>query len=83
MDVPVRVVSGLTPPPGSARGGGRQLPHGVVLYVLPSDADLEQAVEDVAFFVAAMEGRPAAAAGHPPFPSQKWIPTGGWRQTWA
>ena len=51
----------------------------MVLYVLPSDADIEQAVEDVAFFVAAMEGLSGAAADRAilPFPSHEVDPYRG------
>ena len=81
MDVPARVVSGLTPAAKALFVAALppSLPHGVVLYVLPSDADLEQAVEDVAFFVAAMEGLSGAAADRAilPFPSHEVDPYRG------
>ena len=46
MNVPARVVSGLT---ASAKalfvaGAAHSIPHGVILYVVPGDGDLEQAV---------------------------------------
>ncbi|MEO8258503.1 MAG: transcription-repair coupling factor [Acidobacteriota bacterium] len=81
MDVPARLVSGLTPAAKAlfVAGAATSLPHGVVLYVLPSDADLEQAVEDVGFFVAAMEGLSGAAADRAilPFPSHEVDPYRG------
>ncbi len=81
MDVPARVVSGLTPAAKAlfVAGAASSLPHGVVLYVLPSDADLEQAVEDVTFFVAAMEGLSGTAADRAilPFPSHEVDPYRG------
>ena len=81
MDVPARVVSGLTPAAKAlfVAGTASSLPHGVVLYVLPSDADLEQAVEDVTFFVAAMEGLSGTAADRAilPFPSHEVDPYRG------
>jgi transcription-repair coupling factor (superfamily II helicase) len=81
MDVPARVVSGLTPAAKAlfVAAAANSLPHGVVLYVLPSDADIEQAVEDVAFFVAAMEGLPGAEAERAilPFPSHEVDPYRG------
>src|SRR2546422_1009649 len=54
MDAPARAVSGLT---SSAQAlfvaaATQALPHGVVLSVVPSDGDLEQAVGDVRFFAA-------------------------------
>ena len=53
MDVPARAVSGLT---SSAKalhvaGAAQELPHGVVLYVVPSDGDLDEAVADIRFFL--------------------------------
>ena len=81
MDIPARVVSGLTPAAKAlfVAAAASSLPHGVVLYVLPSDADIEQAVEDVAFFVAAMEGLSGAAADRAilPFPSHEVDPYRG------
>jgi transcription-repair coupling factor (superfamily II helicase) len=81
MDVPARVVSGLSPAAKAlfVAGTAASLPHGVVLYVLPSDADIEQAVEDVAFFVAAMEGLSGAAVDRSilPFPSHEVDPYRG------
>ena len=64
MDVPARVVSGLT---ASAKAlyvaaAAQGLPRGVVWYIVPSDADIEQAVADVTFFLSAMEGFSSAAA---------------------
>ncbi len=58
MDVPAHVVSGLTAPAKAlfVASASHARPQGVVLYVLPSDADLEEACADVAFFLAAMEG---------------------------
>jgi transcription-repair coupling factor (superfamily II helicase) len=63
MDVPARVVSGLT---DSAKAlfvaaAAQAKPHGVVLYVVPSDGDLEQTCADVSFFLAALEGLTPAA----------------------
>ena len=58
MDAPARAVSGLT---SSAQAllvaaAAQALPHGVILYVVPSDGDLEPAVGDVRFFASALEG---------------------------
>ena len=81
MAIPARTVSGLTPAAKAlfVAAAANSLPHGVVLYVLPSDADIEQAVEDVAFFVAAMEGLSGAAADRAilPFPSHEVDPYRG------
>ena len=64
MDIPARIVSGLTQSANAlfVAAAAQARPHGVVLYVVPSDGDLEQSVADVAFFLAALEGLPAAAA---------------------
>jgi len=58
MDVPSRVVSGLTPAAKAfyVAAAAQGLPRGVVVYVVPGDGDIEQAVEDVSFFFSAMEG---------------------------
>src|SRR5205085_11707142 len=64
MDIPGRIVSGLTQSANAlfVAAAAQARPHGVVLYVVPSDGDLEQSVADVAFFLAALEGLPATAA---------------------
>ncbi len=81
MNVPARVVSGLT---ASAKalfvaGAAHSVPHGVVLYVVPSDGDLEQAVGDVCFFLSALEGLSATAADRAvlPYPSHEIDPYRG------
>jgi len=58
MDALARAVSGLTPSAQAllVAAATQALPHGVVLYVVPSDGDLEQAVGDVRFFASALEG---------------------------
>ena len=63
MDVPARVVSGLTPSAKAlcVAGAAHARPNGAVLYVVPGDGDLEQAVSDVAFFLTAVEGLSASA----------------------
>jgi transcription-repair coupling factor (superfamily II helicase) len=81
MDVPARVVSGLT---DSAKAlfvaaAAQAKPHGVVLYVVPSDGDLEQTCADVSFFLAALEGLTPAATDRVvlPFPSHEIDPYRG------
>ena len=63
MDVPARVVSGLTLSAKAlcVAGAAHARPNGAVLYVVPGDGDLEQAVSDVAFFLTAVEGLSASA----------------------
>jgi transcription-repair coupling factor (superfamily II helicase) len=81
MDVPARAVSGLTPAAKAlfVAGAAHALPHGVVLYIVPTDGDLEQAVADVSFFMSALEGLSAAAADRAilPFPSHEIDPYRG------
>ena len=81
MDVPARLVSGLT---GSAKAlfvaaAAQAQPHGVVLYVLPGDGDLEEASADVSFFLGALEGLTPAATERVvlPFPSHEVDPYRG------
>jgi transcription-repair coupling factor (superfamily II helicase) len=58
LDVPARAVSGLSLSAKAflVASAASSSPHGVVLYVLPSDADLDGAVADVRFFLATLEG---------------------------
>ena len=81
MDAPARVVSGLTPSAKAlcVAGAAHARPRGAVLYVVPGDGDLEQAVSDVGFFLAAVEGLSAAAAERAvlPFPSHEVDPYRG------
>jgi transcription-repair coupling factor (superfamily II helicase) len=81
MDVPARQVSGLT---ASAKalyvaGAAHARPNGVVLYVVPSDGDLEQTTADVSFFLSALEGLTSATAERVvlPFPSHEVDPYRG------
>jgi transcription-repair coupling factor (superfamily II helicase) len=64
MDAPVQSLSGLTSPAKAlfVAGAAHAMPRGVVLFIVPSDRDLEQAVQDVGFFVAALEGLSDVAA---------------------
>ncbi len=81
MDVPARTISGLT---ASAKalyvaGAAQARPRGLVLYVVPGDADLEQSCSDVTFFLAALEGLSPVAAERAvlPFPSHEVDPYRG------
>src|SRR5262249_6033243 len=73
MDRPATVVSGLTPPAKAlyVAAASQSMPRGTVVFVVPTDRDVEEAVADVAFFVAALEGFSAAASEQAvlPFPS--------------
>jgi transcription-repair coupling factor (superfamily II helicase) len=81
MDVPARVVSGLTASASAlyVAAAAQALPHGVVLYVVPHDSDLEETVADATFFVSALEGLSTAAADRAvlPFPSHEVDPYRG------
>ncbi len=81
MDVPARAVAGLT---SSAKAlfvasAAQALPHGVVLYVVPSDGDIEESLADVGFFLSALEGWSQSAADRAvlPFPSHEIDPYRG------
>src|SRR5262245_40486728 len=81
MDVPSRVISGLTAAAKALHvaSAAQAHPHEVILYVVPSDGDLEQAVADVSFFLAAMEGFSTSAVESAvlPFPSHEVDPYRG------
>ena len=81
METPAPEVSGLTPSAKAlyVAAASNTLPHGVVLYIVPSDAELEEAVVDVCFFVAALEGLSTEGADRAvlPFPSHEVDPYRG------
>ena len=81
MDGSAPLVSGLTPSAKAlyVAAAAHALPQGVVLYVVPSDADLEQTVADVSFFIAALDGLSVDAADRSvlPFPSHEVDPYRG------
>src|SRR3990170_2055274 len=81
METPAPAVSGLTPPAKAlyVAAAAQALPHGVVLYVVPSDAELEEAVVDVCFFVSALEGLSPEGSDRVvlPFPSHEVDPYRG------
>ncbi len=58
MDVPAQAVAGLTASAKSmyVASAAHALPRGVVLFVVPADRDLEDAVADTRFFLSALEG---------------------------
>ena len=81
MDAPARAVSGLTPPAKAlfVAAASHAQPHSVVLFVVPSDGDLEETCADVSFFLAALEGLTPAATERAvlPFPSHEVDPYRG------
>src|SRR5262245_1240954 len=81
MSVPARRVSGLTPAAKAlyVASAAHNLPRGVVWYIVPTDADLEEAASDITFFLSAIEGLSEAAADRAvlPFPSHEIDPYRG------
>ena len=81
LDTRQRAVSGLTATAKSlyAAAAAHDRQKGLVLYVVPSDADLEQASADVRFFLASLDGLSPAAADRAvlPFPSHEIDPYRG------
>src|SRR5580765_454392 len=81
LGAPARIVSG----PGAAAkallvaAAAYERPHGVVLYVVPSDGDIDQAAMDVGFFLASLEGLSTASVERAilPFPSHEVDPYRG------
>jgi len=59
LDTRQRAVSGLTPAAKSlfVAAAAHERQKGLVLYVVPTDADLEQAADDVRFFLASLTPR--------------------------
>ena len=81
MAASARAVSGLTPSAKAlyVAGMAQARPQSVVLYVVPTDADLEETCADVSFFLAALEGLPQTALEHAvlSFPSHEVDPYRG------
>ena len=81
MDVPEREVCGLTPSAKAlfVAAAAHTMPKGTVLLVVPTDADLEQMVADVCFFISALEGLSETAADRAvlSFPSHEVDPYRG------
>jgi transcription-repair coupling factor (superfamily II helicase) len=81
METSAPIVSGLTPPAKAlfVANAAHAQPHAVVLYVVPGDGDIEEAVGDIGFFLAAIEGLSEAALDRVvvPFPSHEVDPYRG------
>jgi transcription-repair coupling factor (superfamily II helicase) len=81
MDAAATQVSGLTPAAKAlyVAAVAHGQPHGVVLYVVPSDSDLDETVGDVLFFLSAVEGLSVESAARAvlPFPSHEVDPYRG------
>src|SRR5262245_48923313 len=81
METPAHLVSGLT---AAAKAlyvaqAAQNLPHGVILYLVPSDGDLDETVADVRFFLSALEGLAETSADRVvlPYPSHEVDPYRG------
>jgi len=81
LDTPARLVAGLT---ASAKAlfvatAAHAMPKGVALYLVPGDVHLEEAVADIRFFLAGVEGMSGDAAERAvlPFPSHEIDPYRG------
>ena len=81
LDARSHDVAGLSPSAKAlfVAGASHERQRGVVLYIVPSDAYLEQAVGDTKFFLASLEGLSNAAADGSvlPFPSHEVDPYRG------
>jgi len=81
MDVPAHVFAGLTPSAKAlfVAAASQALPHGVVLFVVPGDGDIEESLADVGFFLSALEGWSQSAADRAvlAFPSHEIDPYRG------
>jgi transcription-repair coupling factor (superfamily II helicase) len=81
LSAPARALSGLTPPAKAlaVAAAAHRASEAVVLYVLPGDADLEAATNDVRFFLGALEGLSDSSAERAvlPFPSHEVDPYRG------
>jgi transcription-repair coupling factor (superfamily II helicase) len=81
LDNPARLVAGLTPSAKTlyVAASAHAMPHGVVLYVVPGDGQIEEAVSDARFFLGSLEGLSDVAAERAvlPFPSHEIDPYRG------
>jgi len=81
LDTRSHAVAGLTPAAKAmyVAAAAHERQKGVVLYVIPGDADLEQTTEDVRFFLGSLDGLSGAAVDHAvlPFPSHEVDPYRG------
>lgn len=83
LTTPSRRISGATPPVRAmaVAAAARGLRDGVVLHVVPTDADIETAVSDIRFFLGALEGSADAVVEQQvlPFPSPQVDPYRGFQ----
>jgi transcription-repair coupling factor (superfamily II helicase) len=81
LSAQARTVSGPSPAAKAllAAAAAHESQKGVVLYVVPGDADLDQATMDVGFFLASLEGLTQVATSRAilPFPSHEVDPYRG------
>lgn len=83
LTTPTRRISGATPPVRAmaVAAAARGLRDGVVLHVVPNDADIDTAVSDIRFFLGALEGSADAVVEQQvlPFPSPQVDPYRGFQ----
>jgi transcription-repair coupling factor (superfamily II helicase) len=83
LQSPLRRISGATSPVRAmaVAAGARRLSEGTVLLVVPTDADIENAVGDISFFLSILEGSASTVVEHQvlPFPSTQVDPYRGFQ----
>jgi transcription-repair coupling factor (superfamily II helicase) len=81
MDVPSRRVSGLTPAAKAlyVAAAAQAMPRGVVWYIVPTDAQIEEAAANITFFFSAIAGVSGVGVERAvlPFPSHEVDPYRG------
>jgi transcription-repair coupling factor (superfamily II helicase) len=83
LQSPLRRISGATSPVRAlaVSAGAKRLSGGTVLLVVPTDADIENTVGDISFFLSILEGSAATVVEHQvlPFPSTQVDPYRGFQ----
>ena len=74
LQSPLKRISGATPPVRAlaVATGARRLSEGVILLVVPTDADIENTVGDIGFFLSILEGSASTVVERQvlPYPSR-------------
>jgi transcription-repair coupling factor (superfamily II helicase) len=83
LQSPLRRVSGATPPVRalSVAAGARRLAEGTILLVVPTDADIDNTVGDICFFLSVLEGSASTVVERQvlPYPSTQVDPYRGFQ----
>ncbi|HYB97066.1 MAG TPA: transcription-repair coupling factor [Vicinamibacterales bacterium] len=83
LQSPLRKVSGATAPVRAmaVAAGAKRIADGIILYVVPTDAEIDTACADISFFLSAIEGSAATAVERQvlPFPSTQVDPYRGFQ----